>query len=85
MVPRMPTSIELFWNLENHRNFYGDAAERATLGDALKAKKKPKEKARSRQPAALQPDLNEATGYGRLMSFNNLGFLLPQPSFANPW
>ena len=57
-----------------------------------------KEKARPRQSIikedevfmtaphqAPQPDLDEPTGCGRFMSFNNLGSLLPLPSFANPW
>ena len=67
---------------------------KVSLGVAPKAKKKSEEKARYRQPiikeddvfvAASQPDLNETAGYGRLMSFRNLGFFLPQPSFASPW
>jgi hypothetical protein len=88
------------FNLENHRLFMArERAIEATkskrpLGVAPKATKKPEETARSRRPiikeddvfvaAAPQPDLNEPTGYGRFMSFSNLGFLLPQPSFANP-
>jgi hypothetical protein len=67
---------------------------KARLRVAENAKQKPEEKVRPRQPiireddvfvAAPQPDLNEPTRYGRFLSFNNLGFLLPQPSIANPW
>jgi hypothetical protein len=89
-----PVSPRGEFNLENHRTFVAmQRAIEATkferkgpLGVAQKAKKKPKEKARSRQSiieedvfvAAPRPGLNVPTGYGGLMGF------LPQPSFANP-
>jgi hypothetical protein len=38
----------------------------------------------SDEECRFQPDLNEPTGYGRFMSFSNLGFLLPTPNFASP-
>ena len=100
----LPVSPRGEFNLENHWAFL--ATQRAIeasrtsdgkgpLGVTRKAAKKPKKKARSRQPiiekedvfvAAPKPDVQEPTGYkyGRLMSFSNLGFL-PQPSFSIPW
>jgi hypothetical protein len=99
-ISAFPVSPRGEFNLENHRTFMAmQRAIEATksegkgpLGVAQKAKKKPREKARSRQSiikedvfvAAPQPGLNEPTGYGGLMGFSNFGSL-PRPSFANPW
>ena len=98
-ISAFPVSLRGEFNLENHRTFM--ARERLTeatkskgpLGVVQHAKKEPEEKARSRQPiiredvfvAVPQPDVNEPTGDGRFTSLSNLGFLFPQPSFANPW
>jgi hypothetical protein len=100
-ISTFPVSPRGEFNFENHRTFVAmQRAIEATkskgkeprLGVAQKAKKMPKEKARSRQSivkedvflAAPQPDLNVPTGYGGLMGFSNFGSL-PWPSFANPW
>ena len=85
-----PVSPRGEFSLENHRTFM--AIQRARVA-TQKAKEKPAEKARSRQPilkedvfvAAPRPVVTaEPTGYGRLMSFNNVDYL-PRPSFAIPW
>jgi hypothetical protein len=99
-ISALPLSPRGEFNLENHWAFVSTqraievtkSKGKGPIGVAEKAKKKPEEKARSRQPitkeddfvAAPQPDLNEPNWYGRLMSFSDIGDL-PQPSFANPW
>ena len=94
-ISAYPVSLRGEFSFENHRTFTARersievANSKGPLGVAQQAKKK----AWSRQPiikedecvAVSQPEVNESAGYGRLMSFTNLGFLLPQPSFANPW
>jgi hypothetical protein len=99
-ISALPVSPRGEFNLENHRTCM--AMRRAIEVTKSKAegqlgiaqKKKPKEKAASRQPitgedvfvATPQPQhLNEPTGYGTLMGFsNNFGFM-PSMTFANPW
>jgi hypothetical protein len=101
-ISALPVSPRGEFNMENHQRYM--AMQRAIEAEKSKrtgpllpvaqnAKKKPEEKARSRQPiinddvfvAAPQPNINEATEYGGgLMGFSNFDFL-PSPSFANTW
>jgi hypothetical protein len=97
-ISALPVSSRGEFNLENHRTFMAmRRAIEATkskwnghLGVDQEAKKKPMEKAASRQPiikddvlfaAAPKPNNHEPTAYGALMGFSN-NFL---PSFPNPW
>ena len=102
-ISALPVSPQGEFNLENHRHFVAmqrvieaanksKAVEERPLRVARKAKKKPKEKARSRQPnvkedvsvAAPQPNINESTGYGGFMSSFSSNFL-PHATFVNTW
>jgi hypothetical protein len=99
-ISAFPVSPRGEFHLENQRTFM---ARQRTIEAKLsprvpqKAKKKPEEEARYRQPiieeediavvAAPQPNLNDdPTQYGGLMSFINFSVLpLPRTSFVNPW
>jgi hypothetical protein len=99
-ISAFPVSPQGEINLENQQAFMAmqrrieatKSKGKGPLGVAQKAKKTPEEKARSRQPIAIedvlvaapQPDLNEPNWYGGLMSFSNVGDL-PHPSVAIPW
>jgi hypothetical protein len=94
--PRGEINLENHWAyMARERAIEATKSQREgpLIGVAQKTGKKPEEKARSRQPiieedifvAVPEPVPNEPTGYGGFMSFNNSGFLLPQPSFATPW